>query len=241
MMAKRKRALGGGRKRLGPSVAQNLTIRIDDDLRGQLEAATAKRAEWKRRWNLSQEILLRLRHSFDKEREHRRNRAMRAICDLISDLGKRELHTDLQQSWHRDPYTFRAFKVAVTKILDGLEPVGEMRPPRTLAAVFEGRRGVEVHVAGPGDVRIAPGPYRETPPEELGEHAAWKALTALRLANPLTKDEFSAYFRSGVVNMDTGEEIPETDLTRDEFEELMLSWPRIRRALGIEEPREDTQ
>ena len=40
--------------------------------------------------------------------------------------------------------------------------------------------------------------------------------------------------------MDTGEEIPETDLTRDEFEELMLSWPRMRHALGIGEPKEET-
>src|SRR5262249_44853301 len=49
MMAKRKRAPGGGRKRLGPLVAQNLTIRIDDDLRAQLEASAAKRAERKQR------------------------------------------------------------------------------------------------------------------------------------------------------------------------------------------------
>jgi hypothetical protein len=66
MMVKRKRAPGGGRKRLGASVAQNLTIRVDDDLRGQLEAAAIARQ--KRNWNLTQEILLRLRTSLSNER-----------------------------------------------------------------------------------------------------------------------------------------------------------------------------
>src|SRR5690242_12077255 len=115
----RKRAPGAGRKPLGPSAARPLTIRIDDDLRGQLEAAAIRRAKRKQNWNLSQEIILRLRWSLGKEREDRRNRAVSAICDLISDMAKRELLTDLpeQQSWHRDPFTFRAFKVAVANLL----------------------------------------------------------------------------------------------------------------------------
>jgi hypothetical protein len=31
--------------------------------------------------------------------------------------------------WNRDPFTFRAFKLAVVKLLDALEPEGEIRPP----------------------------------------------------------------------------------------------------------------
>src|SRR5205814_2441264 len=84
---------------------------------------------------ISQEMLLRLRWSLGKERDERRNRALTAICDLISNMAKRELLTDLpeQQSWHRDPFTFRAFKVAVAELLEGLEHElelsGEMHPP----------------------------------------------------------------------------------------------------------------
>jgi hypothetical protein len=223
MMAKRKRASGGGRKRLGPSIARNLTIRIDDDLRGQLHAAAIKRAERKRGWNLSREILLRLRCSLDKEREHRRSAAMRALCDLISDMAKRELHTDRQQSWHQDLFTFRAFKFAVAKLLDELEPVGEMRPPPALAEVFK--------AWGPLDA------------ERLGEHAAFKALTALRYASPLPAGRAMAerYFMAQMGAGSGGDMVSDTDLTMDEFEEQLHSWPRIRRALGIEEPKEDTQ
>jgi hypothetical protein len=228
MMAKRERAPGGGRKRLAPSVAQNLTIRIDADLRGRLEASATKRAERKRNWNLSQEILLRLRCSLDKEREHRRNSATRALCDLISDMAKRELHTDLpeQQSWHRDPFTFRAFKVAVAKLLEELEPSGEMRAPRTLASVFQ--------PYGPLD-----------DPEMLGEYAATKELVALRQASPRWRTETAVFLRVGVreggLRAD-GSEYEydyESPLTTDEFEEQLHAWPRIRHALGIEEPTED--
>ena len=231
MMAKRKRAPGGGRKRLGASVAQNLTIRIDDDLRAQLEACAAKRAERKQRqgvnWNLSQEVLLRLRCSLDKEREHRRNQAMRNLCWLISDMAKRELLTDLpeQQSWHRDPFTFRAFRVAVTKLLTRLEPPGEMRPPRILA-------GAE---------------YFDDP-ETLGEYAATKELLALRHASPLTRKDTAVFLRAPEANVRKGGlredgseyEIPYTQpLTTGDFEEQLHIWPRIRRALGIEEPTEE--
>ena len=205
MMAKRKRAPGGGRKRFGPSVAQNLTIRIDDDLRGQLEAAAVKRAERRRGWNLSREILLRLRCSLDKEREHRRSPAMRALCDLISDMAKHDLHTDQQQSWHRDPFTFRAFKVAVTRLLDGLEPAGEKRPPRALEPF------------GPPDA------------ERLGEQVAYKALMALHYATPSPIGMAAQYFMSRTHSREEW----------DEFDEQLHSWPRIRRALGIEEPEED--
>jgi hypothetical protein len=208
-------------------VAQNLTIRIDDDLRALLKASAAKRAERKRNWNLSQEILLRLRCSLDKEREHRRNQTMRDLCWLISDMAKRELLTDLpeQQSWHRDPFTFRAFRVAVAKLLERLEPPGEMRPPPILAGAdsFED-------------------------PETLGEFAADKELIALHHASPLTRGNTAVFLRAPEANVRIGRlredgseyEIPYTQpLTTDEFEEELRAWPRIRHALGIAEPTEE--
>jgi hypothetical protein len=215
-MPKRKRAPGGGRKRLGQSLARNLTIRIDEEMRERLEASAAKRAEWKRNWNLSQEILFRLRCSLDKEREHQRSQPMRDLCWLISDMAKRELYTDLpeQQSWHHDPFTFRAFKVAVTKLLDRLEPNGEMRRPR----IFE----------GPAVGRLNA--------EALGEYAADKELIALEHAGERTKEETAEFFRIGtsINNIDVS-----PPLTIDEFEHELNAFPRIRRTFGIEEPGED--
>ena len=121
MMVKRKRAPGGGRKRQGASVAQNLTIRIDSAMRGQLEFAALKRAEWKRNWNLSQEILMRLKQSLDREREERRKPAVRAIGFLIAEMAE-FLSADL-----REPFAFQAFKLAVAEVLDAIKPPGEIR------------------------------------------------------------------------------------------------------------------
>ena len=214
----RKRAPGGGRKPLGPSAAQPLTIRMDGDLRSQLEEAAVKRSKRKQNWNLSQEILLRLRWSLSKEREDRRNRAVSAICDLISDMAKRELHTDLpgQQSWHRDPFTFRAFKEAVTHLLDLLEPPGEMRPPQNLAdAVYFGD------------------------PKTFGEFAAFREHNALLHASPLTRDETAKFLGFGVRTRMPGMDIEMVSpLTIDEFEHELHAWSGIRRALGIDEPKE---
>jgi hypothetical protein len=137
MITKRRRAPGGGRKRLGPSVAQNLTIRIDDDLREQLEAVATARQ--KRNWNLSQEILLRLRTSLNNEREEQRSPAIRALCFLIAQLadhivgpkvifdGEEEKEIAIYD-WRRSPFFYKAFKIAVGQLLDALDPPGPIRP-----------------------------------------------------------------------------------------------------------------
>jgi hypothetical protein len=140
MITKRRRAPGGGRKRLGPSVAQNLTIRIDDDLREQLEAVATARQ--KRNWNLSQEILLRLRTSLNNEREERRSPAMRALCFLIAQLadhivgpiligeGKDGERGEIAvYDWRADPFFYKAFKIAVGQLLDALDPPGPIKTP----------------------------------------------------------------------------------------------------------------
>jgi hypothetical protein len=136
MMAKRKRAPGGGRKRHGATVAQNLTIRIDSAMRGRLEFAALKRAEWKRNWNLSQEILMRLNQSLDREREGQRKPVVRAISFLITETAEM-LSYDL-----RDPFSFQAFKLAVARVLDAIKPPGEVRRPE----------GAGPHMKAPGDV-----------------------------------------------------------------------------------------
>ena len=136
MITKRRRAPGGGRKRLGPSVAQNLTIRIDDDLREQLEAVATARQ--KRNWNLSQEILLRLRISLNNEREEQRSPAMRALCFLIAQLADHIVGPKIFEEgkeiaiydWRRSPFFYKAFKIAVGQLLDALDPPGPIKAPK---------------------------------------------------------------------------------------------------------------
>jgi hypothetical protein len=112
MMAKGKRAPGGGRKRLGPSVARNLTIRIDDELRERLEV----------------EVLMRLNQSLSREQERSHDPATRALTFLISDVVKL-IDLGLPIKWHQNPFMFRAFKLAVGMVLDTIEPSGEMQSP----------------------------------------------------------------------------------------------------------------
>jgi hypothetical protein len=209
----RKRAPGGGRKPIGPSAGRPLTIRIDDDLRNELEATAAKRAKRKPKWNLSQEILHRLRWSLNREREDRRSLAMRAICYLISDMASRELRTDRWQSWHRNPFAFAAFKAAVAGLLDDLAPPGDVQPPPELAPVIDPLSGI-----GTLDK-----------PEMLGGYAADKEMILLRLTSPLSKDEAAEWLRRQP-------HILPDDI--EAFEEDVHKWAGIRRLFDIEEPEE---
>jgi hypothetical protein len=124
MKQKRKRAPGGGRKPTGPFTrnAAQLTIRMPADMRTELEAAAQKQG-----WSLTQELLWRLRVSLSKERVDRRSPSVRALCFLISETA--ESVSNLPVEWHRDPFLFRGLKLAITKVLDALEPAGEMRSP----------------------------------------------------------------------------------------------------------------
>jgi hypothetical protein len=119
-----KRAPGGGRKPIGPTVARaQLSVRMPDDLRTELEAAAAKRGR-----SLTQEMLWRLRVSLNRERIDRQDQVMRALCFLFTDLAEK-LHSRQGGKWHRDPFTYRAFKLAVAKLLDALEPPGDAKSP----------------------------------------------------------------------------------------------------------------
>jgi len=124
----RKRAPGGGRKPIGPSAARPLTIRIPDDMRAVLQTAAVKRSKQNRGWNLSQELLLRLRWTLNKEHERDRDAALRALSFLISEVS-RYLNPGLSPNWHRDPFLFGAFRFGVSKILEALEPPGKAQSP----------------------------------------------------------------------------------------------------------------
>ena len=125
-MTPRKRAPGGGRKPKGSKAMRSqLTIRIPDDTRAQLEASARRSGK-----NLTDELLWRLRWSFAKEREEKRDPATRALTYLISTVADYAHFDDfLSKQWHRNRFLFRAFRVAVDSLLSVLEPPGEMTPP----------------------------------------------------------------------------------------------------------------
>jgi hypothetical protein len=99
---------------------------MPDYLRTELEAVAAARGH-----SLTQEMIGRLRESLARERVDRQDPAMRALCFLFQDLAE-TIHLRQPETrnlkWHRNPFMFRAFKLGVAKLLDALEPPGEIKP-----------------------------------------------------------------------------------------------------------------
>jgi len=97
-------------------------------MRGELEAAAKANGT-----NISQELLRRLQNSFNRDREKARDPAMQALCFLIAETAQQTagMSTPMRprQEWRTNPFYFRAFKIAVGKLLDALEPKGEIKPP----------------------------------------------------------------------------------------------------------------
>jgi hypothetical protein len=212
MMAKRKRAPGGGRKRLGPSVARNLTIRIDDELRERLEVEVGKRAQRRPNWNLSQEILMRLNQSLSREQERSHDPATRALTFLISNVAE-QIHLGLPLKWHQNPFMFRAFKLAVGMVLDTIEPSGEMQTP------YEALR------KNPEVAKWFIDEYRT--PE----------TAALSAANVIMHQ----FFYPSVVRDFTNKESKKPNYsgaTADEVDREFYRYSDAKRALGIDKPKE---
>jgi len=120
----RQRAPGGGRKPKGTTpMRSQLTVRIPDELRAELEASAKRRGR-----NLSDELIGRLVASFSRERELKLDPTTRHLNFLFSKLAW-EAHRGFRGKWHQNPFMFRAFKLAVAKLLDALEPSGEIKSP----------------------------------------------------------------------------------------------------------------
>jgi hypothetical protein len=102
---------------------------MPDDLRGELEAAARKRGGDR---TLTDEVVARLRSSLSRERDDERDPALKALNFVVSQLAERVsggslladrgARLELQREWRTDPFKFRAFKFAVGKLLDALEP-----------------------------------------------------------------------------------------------------------------------
>jgi hypothetical protein len=207
---KPKRAPGGGRKASGPfqrNTAQ-LPVRMPEGMRGELETAAHKRG-----WNLTQELLWRVRGSLSKEREEHRDRALRALCFVISEMALKYFSTEgrqIAEPWHRDPFTFTAFKLAVGKLLDALRPPGDLRRPR----LKDGRWR-----------------YGNETPQSIADHAAKETLSDLFYTRMPDRD-MKAIIQSMTLvdNPHWGEWLAEV-LERDFY-----AMSDARRDLGIDEP-----
>jgi aminopeptidase N len=106
----------GKSKRL-PQIA--LRLAPDDERR--LEAAMAKSGA-----TLSDEVRERLRRTFDQDERDPKARQLTEAIDLLITAAKP------YGGWHTDPYAFRVFRDALTRVLNLFMPAGELKPSLTL-------------------------------------------------------------------------------------------------------------
>jgi hypothetical protein len=121
---KQQRAPGGGRKPKGEfaKLGSPSSIRLPPEMRDQLEAAAQRSGR-----SLSQEMLARLDSSLNRDRNKAVDPAMRALCFLFSQLAY-SIHWNMP-NWRSDRFLFKAIKIGITKLLDALEPSGQIKLP----------------------------------------------------------------------------------------------------------------
>jgi hypothetical protein len=115
-----------GRRGEFSQLTSSLTIRIPEDMRKRLESEAATKDE-----SVAQVLLWHLRRSFNRDREVERDPAIRAFCFLFAELSDR-LRWGAGPPpaiWERNPFVFRAFRIAVEKLLGSFEPKGKMKRP----------------------------------------------------------------------------------------------------------------
>jgi hypothetical protein len=142
-------------------------------MREELEKAAKKRDR-----KLSQEVLSRLNYSLNESRRKSRDRSTRGISYLIEEiaegvtLGAHNVleFPDLRPLWRSNPFLFRAFKLAVGKLLDALEPTGEIKSP----AMLQVAKNVQLDLTQP---RFVADIYKT--PEALADFVATGILHAL--------------------------------------------------------------
>jgi hypothetical protein len=202
MAAKRKRAPGGGRKPKGEfaGLASPLSIRMPAEMRTQLEAAARRSGR-----SLSQELLTRLDGSLNKDRNKAIDPAMRALCFLFSSLAY-SVHWNMP-SWRSDRFLFGAIKIGIGKLLDALEPSGEMKLPDFWRAyadmlIDEGRLPVNEKLMKVQDaLRESIIPAIQSP-EAMADHAVWVTLQNYASPRPQNWEALR-----GLASMPAGAEI----------------------------------
>ena len=150
---------------------------MPEDLRHQLEKSATKKG-----WSLTQELLWRLDSSYKKQREResvRGHPVVRALGFLISELIGRVV-MELGKDWHRDPFIFRAFRLGIGKLLEALEPPGDVSGPYQLGYTFDPER------------RLTTKEWHASfmTPEARGDFVAKEVLNELLRPNPQLEKVF---------------------------------------------------
>jgi len=240
----RKRAPGGGRKPQGEfdQLTMPFSLRMPEDLREQLEAAAKQSGR-----STSQEILRRLNESFGASRDKQRDPAVRAICFLIAQLADRIRWASGPNLWDGNPFLFRAFKIGVEKLLDGLEPQGEIKNPgvdddfRRIKEAFKDdttlrRTAEERH----SDINKLVKMWQS--PKAVGSDAAAKVLAEL-YSGPQHPDEIKKIFGVFLTDHPSVEEF-HRDVARGAIADAERTWygtEQARRDLELSKPRKGSQ
>ena len=211
MKRPRKRAPGGGRKQSIGGITPPLTIRLDRDLRAKLDAVVAAKEKDGKKWSVSQELQARLRLSFSKEP---------SFSYLISEIADRtHLQIPIQTGWSADPFLFKAFRLAVSRLLEILQPGGEIQSPlakmpRALSDALP-----------PHELQLLKDRWGQTP-EILSDRIVDSILQSLRLSEKTT---FAELFEQ------------QARPISEEFKYELDQMSRAQRDLGIQfvKPKED--
>ena len=152
-------------------------------MREELEKAANRRGR-----KLSQEVLSRINNSLDESRRKSRDGTVRALSYLIEEIAKgvtMGAHNimevrDMLPLWRSNPFLFRAFKLAVGQVLDGLEPRGKIESPKTLSV----SKRMQLDLTEP---RFVADIYKS--PEALADFVAVGILHALTRSTPKRREE----------------------------------------------------
>jgi hypothetical protein len=184
-VAKRKPA---GRKPKGEfsKLDSPFSVRLPKSMRAELDAAAKKSGR-----AAGQELLARLRNSFHRDRDKSRDPALRALCFLIGEMAEGVGCSagpirpgDLRLLWRSNPFLFRAFKLTVAKLLDALEPAGEIETPLTAEVVKSLERKYFKIPAQINDFMLRT--YES--PEALADYVFSITWSALRRTAPLSEE-----------------------------------------------------
>jgi len=219
-----KRAPGGGRKPKGPVAARSVTVRMPEDVYSELEAAVRQHRNPRR--TITDELVARLRHSFGVERQERRDPGLQALVYLIAELAERAHFGIDPERWHRDPWTFGAFKVGVSKLLDVLEPGAGLRDPREMT---EQQKGFSERASS-----LLSEPNATVSAEKQGAQIAASTINDLLRRGVPDKWNWTSHLRKQKAEHPAE---PKSGDLLDRLEGDARDMTRARLALGIGEPK----
>jgi hypothetical protein len=194
----RKRRPGGGRKPSGSIAgkAETFSTRITPETRAALEREASATGQ-----SISQVAERLLWVGIAERRRRSKARPLRALCFVIEQIALEVgsgrwmdpgQYSDRQAAaverllneWRTDPFLFRAFEIAVAKVLNALRPKGEMKS-RYPSELIEQLSGEDFY--DPQTTELMKETYKS--PENLASHAATNVWIRLNRTDPLSQRE----------------------------------------------------